>query len=292
MSVRTMRKLIPFILILLFILSANSLAADESLWDGFRAIVQGYRNVTALVEGALTLVNTYNPVPGTAVHIQSGLGAADFDELAIKLSDSGGIYTYLLEVWTKRGAFWMKAMEYAYDDASSGQIVFSPYAFDSSYSSGSLHKIVFCHSSSTRQMTVYSQHSPAVSSVTASIGLGREQGGYVDLYFSAHLDTSFGGTGSDDAYLFGARIEKASPHRCTAKQGLRDQGDAYDFTVFGAANPANVGHFEETGFIADGQSTDGSYPAASNVDPANLPTSAEVSAVSVSFQATTDPDFI
>jgi hypothetical protein len=42
-------------------------------------------------------------------------------------------------------------------------------------------------------MTVYSQHSPAVNSVTASIGLAREEGGYVDLYFSTHLvDTSLG----------------------------------------------------------------------------------------------------
>jgi hypothetical protein len=105
-------------------------------------------------------------------------------------------------------------------------------------------------------MTVYSQHSPAVNSVTASIGLAREEGGYVDLYFSTHLDTSLGGVASNDAYLFGARIEKTSPHGCTAKQGLRDQGDSYDFTIYGGANRANNGHSAESGFVEDGQSTD------------------------------------
>jgi hypothetical protein len=287
-----MRKWLPFVLVLLFIFSANYLAADESLWSGFRAIVQGYRNVTTLVESALNLINTFDPAPGTAVHITSGLGGSDFDELAIKLSSSGGTYSYLLEVWTKRGAVWSKAMEYAYDDGNSGQIVFSPHAFDSSYSSGSLHRVVFNHSSSIREMTVYSQHSPAVNSVSASIGVASDDGDYVDLYFSAHLDTSYGGTASNDAYLFGALIGKTSPHSCTAKQGLRDQGATYDFTLFGATNPANNGHFDETGFVEDGQSTDGIYPAASSVDPANLPTSVEVGAISIGFQSTSDPDFI
>jgi L-ribulose-5-phosphate 3-epimerase UlaE len=78
--------------------------ADESLWAGFRAIVQGYRNVTALVESSLNLINTYKPSPGTAVQFTSGLDAADFDELAIKLSSSGVTSSYLLEVWTKRSA--------------------------------------------------------------------------------------------------------------------------------------------------------------------------------------------
>ncbi|UCF97393.1 MAG: hypothetical protein JSV89_19795 [Spirochaetaceae bacterium] len=223
--------------------------------------MQGYRNVTALVESSLALINTFHPSPGTAVHITSGLGAADFDEIALKLSINGGTYAYLLEVWTRRSGIWAKAMEYAYDDANAGQIVFSPHAFDSTYSSGSLHKIEFNHSLSNREMTVYSQHSPAVSSVTASIGLAQEEGGHVDLYF-------------------------------TAKQGLRDQGDPYDFTLFGAANPANNGHFDQNGFDADGQIDDGSYPAESEVDPANLPTSAEVNGAGVSFQSIADPDFI
>jgi hypothetical protein len=183
-------------------------------------------------------------------------------------------------------------MEYSYDDASSGQIVFSPYAFDSSYSSGRLNRIEFAHGASIREMTVFSQHAPSLNTVTASIGLAREQSGYVDLYFSAHLDTDHGGDAINDAYLFGARIEEASPHLCTAKQGICDQDDPYSFTLYGAANPVNNGHFDESGFVADGQSSDGGYPAASSVDPANLPTSSAVSAVSVSFQSTADPDFI
>lgn len=287
-----MRRMTMIGLMLAFLLSATVLMADEALWTGLRNIVQGYRNVTALVESALALVNTYHPQPETSVHVTSGLGGRDFEELALELSASGGAYTYLLEVWTKRGAVWSKAMEYSYDDASSGQIVFSPYAFDGTYPSGSLHRVEFQHGA-VRQMTVYSQHAAAVNNVLSSIGVATEDGGYVDLYFTAHLDQSFGGAGGTaDAYLFGARIGKESPHRCTAKQGLRDQGDAYDFTRFGAANPANNGHFDETGFVEDGMGTDGLYPAASSVDASNLPTSAEVSVVSVGFQSTADPDFL
>jgi hypothetical protein len=288
-----MRRSIFVLLALMLLLPAAVLTADSTLWNGVRPIVQGYRNMTAVVEACLALVNAYRPQPGTAVHITSGLGAYDFTELAIKLSESGGTYAYLLEVWTKRGATWSKAMEYSYDDASAGQIVFSPYAFSMIYTEGSLHRIEFQHSPSLRQMKVYSYHPTAVNNVTFSIGLAREAGDYVDVYVTANLDNSspIGGTGTLDAYLFGARIAKASPHLCTAKQGRLDQGDAYDFTLFGVANPANNGHFDENGFVEDGQSTDGSYPAASSVDKANLPTAAEMSAASVSFLSTADPDF-
>jgi hypothetical protein len=58
------------------------------------------------------------------------------------------------------------------------------------------------------------------------------------------------------------------------------------------ANPANNGHFNESGFVEDGQNLDGIYPAASSVDKSNLPTSAQMSAVNVNFQSTADPDFI
>jgi hypothetical protein len=288
-----MRRAVIVLLVLMLLLPAAVLTAEEALWTGFRNIVQGYRNVTALVESALALINTYNPKPGTAIHITSGLASRDFEELALKLAASGGAYAYLLEVWTKRGDVWSKAMEYSYDNASSGQIVFSPWAFDDAHLSGSLHRVEFQHTASVREMTVHSQHAVSVNNVTTSIGVATEQSGYVDLYFTAHLDQSFGGDGgTQDAYLFGARIGQASPHLCTAKQGLRDQGDAYDFTLFGAANPANNGHFDENGFMEDGQSADGIYPAAASVDASKLPTSAEVSAVSVSFQSTADPDFL
>ena len=98
-------------------------------------------------------------------------------------------------------------------------------------------------------------------------------------------------TATNDAYLFGARIAKAAPHRCTAKQGRLDQGDSYNFTIFGATSPNN-GHFDESGFVEDNQGPDGVYPPALDVDKSNLPTVAEMSGASVSFQSTTDPDFI
>ena len=142
---------------------------------------------------------------------------------------------------------------------------------------------------------VYSQHpdTAAVGEVISSIGLAREAGDYVDVYVTAYLDNSIGGAGTNDAYLFGARIAKAAPHLCTAKQGRLDQGDAtYDFTFFGAPLAANNGHFNESGFVEDGQNLDGIYPAASSVDKSNLPTSAQMNAVNVNFQSTADPDFI
>jgi hypothetical protein len=105
------------------------------------------------------------------------------------------------------------------------------------------------------------------------------------IYTSAILTPAWGAA-TNYAYLFGARIAKATPHLCTAKQGLRDQEDTYDFTLFGGANLANNGHFDATtGFVEDGQSTNGIYPAASDVVTGNLPTSAEVSGASVSFQS-------
>jgi hypothetical protein len=289
-----MRRSIIVLLALLLLLPAAVLKADESLWSAVRLIVQGYRNMTAVVETSLALVNAYKPKPGTAVHTSSGLGGLDFTELAIKLSASGGPYAYLLEVWTKRADVWSKAMEYSYNDGSAGQIVFSPYAFSTSYSLGSLHRIEFQHTGSQRQMTVFSQHldTAAVGEVILSIGLAREAGDYVDVYVTAYLDNSIGGAGTNDAYLFGARIAKATPHLCTAKQGRLDQGGDYEFTLFGVANPANNGHFNESGFVEDGQNLDGIYPAASSVDKSNLPTSAQMSAANVNFQSTADPDFI
>lgn len=286
-----MRRSILVLMALVLLLPAAALKADEAAWSPVRIIVQGYRNVSALVEASLALVNAYHPQPGTSVHITSGLGGWDFTELYIKLSAPGGSYTYLLEVWTKRVDGWHKAIEYSYDDASAGQIVFHPYAFDSiTYQPENLHRVEFQHSVSQRQMTLYSQYAVPVSGATKSIGVAIEQGDYVDVYFTAHIG-NVGGAGTPDAYLFGARVEKAAPHRCTAKQGLRDQGDTYDFTYFGAANPVNNGHFAETGWVEDAQSLDGSYPAASGVDPANLPSSAAVSAVSVSFASPADPVF-
>jgi len=96
----------------------------------------------------------------------------------------------------------------------------------------------------------------------------------MDLYCRAHLDSSvgLGGDGGvNDAYLFGARIEKASPHERTA----------------------NNGYFNATdGFVVAGQNDYVGYPAASSVDPVNPPTSAQVSGVSLNFQSTAKPDFI
>jgi hypothetical protein len=286
-----MRKSI-IIICMGLVLTAPVVMANENDWTSFRNIVQGYRDITKLVETSLALINAYHPKPGTAVHITSGLGAADFDELAVKLSAVSGAYAYFLEVWTRRSGTWYKAMEFSYNDGNSGKIVFSPYAFASGYSSGSLHKVTFNHSTAQREMTVCSQHAAAVNYVTRSIGVAREHGGYVDLCFTAHLDRSFSGAATFDAYLFGARIEATTPQRCTAKQGLHDQGDSYDFTLFGAANTFNNGHFDETGFKEDGQSSDGSYPAAASVTEANLPSAADVIAVSVSFKSTADPDSI
>lgn len=276
---------------LVLLLPAAALKADEAAWSPVRIIVQGYRNVSALVEASLALVNAYHPQPGTSVHITSGLGGWDFTELYIKLSAPGGSYTYLLEVWTKRVDGWHKAMEYSYDDASAGRIVFHPFAIDSGYADGNMHRVEFQHSVSQRQMTLYSQYAVAVSGATNSIGVAIEQADYVDIYFTAHLNTSLGGAATNDAYLFGARIAKAVPYRCTAKQGLRDQGDTYDFTSFGGALLANNGHFDQTGWVEDTQSTDGSYPPAGDVLAANLPAGADVSAVSVSFASTADPVF-
>ncbi len=278
----------------MLLLPAAVLKADEAAWAPVRIIVQGYRNVSALVEASLALINAYHPEPGTAVHITSGLGGWDFTELAVKLTASGGTYAYLLEVWTKRGVTWYKALEYCYDDASAGQIVFHPYAIDSiNYQSGNMHRVEFQHGVSQRQMTLYSEYASHVSGATASIGVATEQGDYVDIYFTAHLDTSYGGGGALDAYLFGARIAKAVPYRCTAKQGLYDQGGSYDFKLYAPAVevPANNGHFDQTGWVEDAQSTDGSYPAAADIVSSKLPSSAQVSIVDVNFASIADPDF-
>jgi len=294
-----MRRSIIVLLALMLLLPAAVLTANEAAWSPVRTIVQGYRDVAALVETSLALVNAYRPQPGMAVHITSGLGAYDFTELAIKLSESGGTYAYLLEVWTKRAGVWSKAMEYSYDDASAGQIVFHPYAFDDSYANGNMHRVEFLHTVSQRQMTLYSQYAVPVSDATKSIGVAREQGDYVDIYFTAHLNSSLGLAGDpkplvSDAYLFGSRIEKAEPHYCTGKEGIRNQGETYDFTYFGEANPYNNGYFDANatnGFVTDSVGTYLSYPDASGVDPLNLPTSSAVAAVSVSFASTADPDF-
>jgi hypothetical protein len=141
-------------------------------------------------------------------------------------------------------------------------------------------------------MTLYSVHSPTVNSVERSIGIAVEQGGYVDLYFTAHLDQDLGGSVTNDVYLFGARIGSTSPHYCTAKQGIRDQGDTYDFTLYGGSNPTNAGLFNESGFVSDGETGGAPYPLDSDVDSTNLPTATDMGSFTVSFQSSADPDFL
>jgi hypothetical protein len=290
-----MRRLFVVITLLFLLFSYNLLNAAEANWSSVRAIVKGYRDINALVENIVTIVNTYNPSPGSTLRITGGLDAYDFDQLAVKLSNGTGGHEYFLEVWTQRGGTWIKGMEYSYDDEYSGMIIFKPFAFDSvNYSEGSLHRIVFSHTASRREMTVYSAHSPAVSSIEKSIGTASEEGGYVDLYFTAHLNTNLAGTAANDAYLFGARIKTASPYYCTAKQGVHDQGAAYDFTAYGVAHGFNAGLFQNTGpgFVNDGQSGGGNYPLESEVTPVNLPTAAMVNAVTVAFQSEAGPSFM
>jgi hypothetical protein len=287
-----MRKILILPVIGLLVLSIHPAKGSQSNWAAVRLITQGYRNVSSLVEASITFVKTFDPDPGDAIHVISGLESRDFDELAVRLQSSGGTYAYLLEVWTRRGGTWRKTLEYSYNDGNQGEIIIDPYAFDSiNYNDGSLHRIIYNHTANRREMTLYSVHSPSVNSVERSIGVASEQGGYVDLYFSAHLDQDFGGSGANDAYLFGARIGSASPHYCTAKQGIRDQGDTYDFTGYGTPLTVNAAHFTESGFVSDGETNGAPYPPAADVDSTHVPTAAEVSVFTVSFQSTADPDF-
>jgi hypothetical protein len=159
-----------------------------------------------------------------------------------------------------------------------------------------MHRVEYLHTVSERRMTLYSQYAEPVSGATQSIGIAIEQSGFVDIYFTAHLNASLGGDGlTNDAYLFGARIAKAAPHFCTAKQGLYDQGGSYDFKLYapGVDVPANNGYFNANApyFVTDGVGAYDSYPAASDIVSGNLPSATDVSAVSVSFASTDDPDF-
>jgi hypothetical protein len=288
-----MKKLLTITVLLVMLFSVNISKGAEIHWGSVRTIVQAYRDICTLVESSITFINTYNPSPGSALHVTSGLDGKDFEECAVKLSNSTGGYAYLLEVWTKRGGTWYKGMEYNYNDGNSGEIILNPYAFDSiNYTDGSLHRIVFNHSTKQKDMTVYSVHSPAVNTVERSIGTATEVVGFVDLYFTAHLNQDFDVSGTNDAYLFGARISTVSPYYCTAKQGICDQGATYDFTAYGIPHGLNAGLFTNSGFIDDGKAGGGNYSPESNVVSSNLPSATIVNGFTVSFQSVADPDFI
>ncbi len=285
-------KIAGLVLVMSLLPSAglHSAAGD---WSAVRFIIQGLRNTASLVDAAVFLEGVDIPI---GFKINLPLIHPSYSNIAIRVSDASGQgYVKLIEIWTKRSGTWYKGVELYFNSINSGRVYVKPFAFDSvNYSAGSKHQIDYSHSVGTRSMTVYSHHSPALNNVSKSIGTAVDTGGYVSVYLTAHLNSSFGGSGTNDAYLFGARISAASPYYAVAKQGVNDQGNppAYDFTAYGASWPINASLFNSGGFYYDGSSGGGLYPQASDVSAAGLPTAAQVNAVDLTSRLVdSDPGF-
>jgi hypothetical protein len=264
-------------------------------WSAVRTIVQGIRSTAALIDAATALKGLSLPV-GFQFDMTIPT-VITYDGFAIEVT-AGSTYDKNLIIWLLWGSTWERAIEMQYNDVNKGEIIIKPYAFTHTGSSTAMHKIVYNHTTGTREMTVYSNPA-SVTNIDKSICIAKEEGGYVTVYFTANLNTTLGGTPTSDVYLFGAKISTTSPYPCTALQGIKDIGDTpYNFTFYGATYSYNAGLFNSIdGYVAQGQTggTYGSYtyPLASEIDPANLPTDTDLIGLStISFAATGDPSWI
>jgi hypothetical protein len=235
------------------------------------------------VEGVLQLTNTLSAYQSEfQIKLSSGFDTTYYTQIAISLTKNKAGFTNFLEIWTNVKAIpgWRKAFEFGYEDSNDGTIIISPYYFNSVlYNNGSFHKILY-HHTTTRSMTVESQHSPpSPQLVVKSKATVTQVGSDVNVYCTVHLDINLNLIGNKDAWLLGAIIGVNSPYNAYAKQGIRDIGSTYDFTLYGIPHGLNCGVFSNGDFVNDGQSgTPGDA-----IDPANLPTSAEVEGIDISW---------
>jgi len=286
--------------ILTLVCTVTALNTAQGDWAHFRAFFQSLRDTNTMVENTVTFIKAYNPQPGDRIHVTTGLGNADYNEMAISMSKkTSGTYGYLLEVWTKRNA-WMKAMEFSFNDSTSGQFVWEPHALVETYFAGTMDRLVYSTSGSERTMAwevSFSPDKPHLEQMKAQVFRANDT---VSVFMTIHLDTNYVGTATNDAYLIGAKIEEADPNRATLLCGMADRGSDYSsngFTYSGTTNADNAGLFSKDGFVTDAATTgshNGStYPAPDGIIATNLPTATEVDAVSISFENAVDtPDFV
>jgi hypothetical protein len=297
-----MKKTILVVSILILFAEINSSQGSIPGWEWttVRDIVQGIRTTAAIIDTATAIKGINLPVG-----FQKDITLPDtglYTGIAIQVTSGIGEWDKFLVIWLKWDTTWERAIEMQYNSVDKGEIIIRPYAFTHitlNSTADKLCKIVYDHTTGPRIMTVYSYDPTVVNWTQRSIGIATEANGYVTVYFTAHTDLNVGGTATSDAYLFGAKISTTDPYPCTAMQGVRDIGDPYDFTWHGVANGLiNAGLFNSTGYIANGQlggyyAGDGiTYPLASDIVAGNLPTSAQVEAVSISFAGSGDPSWL
>ena len=202
-------------------------------------------------------------------------------------------YSYCFEIWTKKDPnAYEIGLEYYYNEDEdtgdvSGTIIFRPRPFENATTTtnpDSIYKIVFNNTSTTRSIDFYADNTTNTNghwnNVTRTCAFLDQDASYVNLYITSYLKDEINVSplivpdGTQDCYLFGAKVKRGSPYYATAKQGLNNVG-TYQFTLFGD-NWKNAGLFNVNGFIDDVQLGGGNYPLATDINPANLPQNADV----------------
>ena len=68
-------------------IDSGSFHGAESDWTNFRAFFQSIRDTNTMIENTLTFLNNYDPTIGFTYHETTELENADYDELALKMSE-------------------------------------------------------------------------------------------------------------------------------------------------------------------------------------------------------------
>jgi hypothetical protein len=166
------------------------------------------------------------------------------------------------------------------------------------WTQGTMDRLVYDHTSSEKSMTWEVDYSAHKDTLGTMRSLVTEADGVISVYMTIHLKESYGGSNTtNDAYLIGAKIQRASPNYATLRCGIEDIGADYDnnFTFWGAPNPTNAGLFTKNGFQIDSRTTgvyDGNtYPHPDSLDSSKLPTASQLENISITFEKSGDtPD--
>lgn len=279
---------------LIFTIVSTASFASESEWLPVREIVDGLRKVNHTIDSILLSLDESGIQPGVYAEIPAD-SSLTTQSLKIRFTEPATEYMYLLEIWSLYEGEYQKGIEFSFDDEDSGQFIIRPAMFDNVSFSDEEHyvKAVYNHNLSARTMVVDVIQSAAGKPEKAKY-LVSEQGGIISIYFTAHMhDVDIDNNMTDDAYLFGARIEDSDPFTCIAKFGLTDIGGAYGFTLYGNDNPDNAGLFDkDEGFIEDGIAGAGTgYPDPGDITASDLPSAATVGGLTVRFLNVEGPGF-